>query len=79
MIVLFLYGLCGLKIALIAWVIYLIAKKMTQRGEEIKRGYEERIEELEEENRQLRLKHLRDRRKREALPPPQFPQPPGSA
>jgi Flp pilus assembly protein TadB len=79
MIVLFLYGLCGLKVALFAWGIYLIAKKMTDRGERIKQEYEDRIYELEEENRQLRLKYLRDSRKRAELPPPQFPQPPGTA
>lgn len=63
MIVLFVLGLFGVKAALIVWVIYLIAKKMTQKGDAIKQGYEDRIEEAEEENRRLARELSRSRRR----------------
>ena len=56
MIVLFVLGLFGVKAALVVWGIYLLAKKMTQKGDSIKKGYEDRIEKLEKENRRLKRK-----------------------
>lgn len=73
MIVLFILGLFGVKAAAVVYIIYLIAKKVTQKGDSIKKGYEDRIEELEQENKKLK------RQKKHVYQEPVFVQGAGDA